>query len=806
MRKTFCIFLVVVVTVALVFGVDVRILSPEDGSTVSGVVEIKVEVNDPTNGLEKVEFYMGNYKIYGTSKPPFAFELDTSKYPWGTREIKVVAYGKDEVARDKVTIYVEEKDVFKFFTENVVPSGVVRTLDGGFLVYGRTSDLFKTLAFFMKFDSNGLLEWTRNLSGRGLDFRSLNVPRDVILTDDGGYLVLAETFSNAFDTDIYLYKLDTSGELLWDKTFGGSGSDGAYDLIAMNDGSYLILGHYYLRESYETNAYIIKVDKDGKKLWEKTYNLGDSNSSAVALLGSDDKGFSVLIANGFRIYNVFEDDMKNKLSSSEFKIVNFDANGNRLAVKTFLEGYTTLEKVIKNNDGTFLILGSRNTDAYIAKFSAKGNLIWEQKVGSVNDEIFNDAVETPDKGLLVVGSSKSFGDGTTADLILVKLDDNGNLVWMRSYGSAVYSEWATAIIPSAEYGKFMIIGHRTSINPKSLFDVNPALFVSVVDSEGKVVEIESKQEDDEYVEEIESEEEYPAEETTVEEDYTTEEATDEYYNETFEYKGQDFYYDGPQFKTWRLMSPEELLAISWINEIIERGLEDAKAEVVANWMWLIRFIFEEFIRNENINDFDITSISIYSLVEMGYLSQKPKGYELKVELDEDDANSYVVTVEYWLGDVKLRRVQYYEPSVEENDEGNIVYKFKVRRIQKESEDGGKESSFSNVFDALLSAKASQVAQNFRNIKAAFENYFYTEKPADPTQVTIDDLKNSGYLSNVPTGFSITVTAGAGGVYNVTITYSGKDVDADKVRANGLKEIAGNTGDNLTLTFSVQKWW
>ena len=506
--------------------------------------------------------------------------------------------------------------------------------------------------------------------------------------------------------------------------------------------------------------------------------------------------------------------MKNKLSSSEFRIANFDAKGNRLAVKTFLEGYTTLEKVIKNNDGTFLILGSRNADAYIAKFSAEGNLIWEQKVGSESDEIFNNAVETPDKGLLVVGSSKSFGDGTNADLILVKLDEDGNLVWMRSYGSANYSEWATAIIPSVEDGKFMIIGHRTSINPKSLFDVNPALFVLVVDSDGIVVETGSKRkedkaenyEDDEYVEETEFEEEYTTEEITVEEDYTTEEATDEYYSETSEYEGQDYYYyeDSSLFKNSWLMSPEELLAISWINEIIERGLEDAKAEVVANWMWLIRFAFERFIKTENIEEFDITSISIYSLVEMGYLSQIPTGYWLKVQLDEDDNDAYAVTVEYWLGDVKLRREQYYLPSVEENDEGNIVYKFKVRRIQKESEDGGEERGSSNIFDVLLRAKTNQAAHNMRSIKVAFENYFNIEKPEKPEDANLETLVKEHYITGKPENFELTVKHTDNGVYEVTITYFGKDIDKNKLKSEIPDVDISNP--NPVLKFTVQKLW
>lgn len=114
-----------------------------------------------------------------------------------------------------------------------------------------------------------------------------------------------------------------------------------------------------------------------------------------------------------------------------------------------------------------------------------------------------------------------------------------------------------------------------------------------------------------------------------------------------------------------------------------------------------------------------------------------------------------------------------------------------------------------ALNAVKNAKASQVAQNFRNIKAAVENYFNTEKPEKPTEITLDSLKEK-YLSSVSDDmkkfYEVKVEEGTGGEYNVTITYKGKDVDANKVRDNGMKDVQGNTGDNLTLKFSLQKWW
>jgi len=110
-----------------------------------------------------------------------------------------------------------------------------------------------------------------------------------------------------------------------------------------------------------------------------------------------------------------------------------------------------------------------------------------------------------------------------------------------------------------------------------------------------------------------------------------------------------------------------------------------------------------------------------------------------------------------------------------------------------------------ALNAVKNAKASQVAQNFRNIKAAFENYFNTQKVTNLSTLTINDLKNAGYLSSAPEYFKLLVSEPTGGEYTVTIRYEGKDVDAKKVRQNGLPE-ATETNAGLEYTFRVQKWW
>lgn len=116
-----------------------------------------------------------------------------------------------------------------------------------------------------------------------------------------------------------------------------------------------------------------------------------------------------------------------------------------------------------------------------------------------------------------------------------------------------------------------------------------------------------------------------------------------------------------------------------------------------------------------------------------------------------------------------------------------------------------------ALNAVRNAKASQVAQNFRNLKSAVENYWNTEKPANPTSIQAANwagLLVPGYINAIPTNFSIgqpTAVTGQPGVFSITITYSGNDVELARVQANGMGEVS-QSGNNLVLTFNVQKWW
>ena len=106
-------------------------------------------------------------------------------------------------------------------------------------------------------DKNISLEWDKTFGGSD-DDRAYSL----IQTTDGGYMVAGYTFSKgAGKGDIWVIKLDGKGNKLWDKTFGGSGDDGAVSLIQTTDGGYTVAGYIWSKSATVNDCWVIKFSE-----------------------------------------------------------------------------------------------------------------------------------------------------------------------------------------------------------------------------------------------------------------------------------------------------------------------------------------------------------------------------------------------------------------------------------------------------------------------------------------------------------------------------------------------------------------
>src|ERR1043166_6011289 len=95
--------------------------------------------------------------------------------------------------------------------------------------------------------------------------------REVLPTSDGGYIIAGATNNNRLnDCDVYVMKTDAGGNILWDKSFGGNSPDYAYSMIQSEDGNYIITGFTQSFSGGDYDVYLLKIDPSGNKIYEKT--------------------------------------------------------------------------------------------------------------------------------------------------------------------------------------------------------------------------------------------------------------------------------------------------------------------------------------------------------------------------------------------------------------------------------------------------------------------------------------------------------------------------------------------------------
>ncbi|PCH95984.1 MAG: hypothetical protein COB85_04095 [Bacteroidetes bacterium] len=145
-----------------------------------------------------------------------------------------------------------------------------QTTDGGYIIIGQTISFGAGDwdFYLIKTDANGDTLWTKSYGGDTLD-----IGYSVQQTIDGGYIIAGETrsFGSGY-SDFYVIKTDLDGDTLWTKTYGGSlSSDYGVSIQQTSDGGYIITGNTGAYGAGQNDAYLIRINSMGDTLWTKTY-------------------------------------------------------------------------------------------------------------------------------------------------------------------------------------------------------------------------------------------------------------------------------------------------------------------------------------------------------------------------------------------------------------------------------------------------------------------------------------------------------------------------------------------------------
>jgi len=269
-------------------------------------------------------------------------------------------------------------------------------------------------------------EWIQTYGGTSPD-----VARSVIQTSDSGYLVAGDTMSlGAGDKDFWLIKVDSSGNHEWNKTYGGANADLPFSLVATGDGGYVLAGRTRSFGAGAADAWLVKTDASGNMEWNKTYG-GPRVDVAHAVIQTSDGGYA--LAGYTESFGADGQDLW---------LVKTDNDGNLEWRKRFGgSGDEDSRGVIETSDGGYALagfttsFGAGSEDFWLIKVDSSGNHEWNKTYGGANADLPFSLVATGDGGYALAGRTQSFGAGSL-DFWLVKVDSSGNHEWNKTYGGA----------------------------------------------------------------------------------------------------------------------------------------------------------------------------------------------------------------------------------------------------------------------------------------------------------------------------------------------------------------------------------
>lgn len=349
----------------------------------------------------------------------------------------------------------------------------------------------------IKLDNIGNIQWQKAYGGTGVDGAwSIEQTYDggYIVGGESSSLPSGnKTALNYGLNDCWILKLDSNGDLEWQNSFGGLSNEIAYDVHQTPDGNYLIgaysasgiSGNKTSPPFGYTDLWVIKIDTLGNKIWEKS--IGGSVSEYFGdLTVTADNG---CIIGGSSNSPVSGNKTENTVGDFDYWVLKLNDVGDIEWQNSVGGNYTDeLKFCIPTSDGGYFIGGSSNSpisgdksepcftigltyyDYWVAKLKSNGDVFWENTIGANKQEKCTLGAEL-NNGTLVIGgvsTSDINGDKTLPrmsvseifDIWLVGLEPTGSIDWQNVLGGTQF-EYAKSIIATND-GGFIISGDSDS--------------------------------------------------------------------------------------------------------------------------------------------------------------------------------------------------------------------------------------------------------------------------------------------------------------------------------------------------------
>ena len=307
----------------------------------------------------------------------------------------------------------------------------------------------------IKTDSLGNLLWAKTYGGASTDGAI-----SAVVTADSNYMVVGLKDAS-IDNSIWLLKINDNGDTLWTKTITlGQGNNSPAEIEKTYDGGYILTGHCTPRSVGALDVYLIKLDSNGDTLWAKTYGGLDSDIGS-SVKQTIDSGYVIVGAT-----NNFGP------SPSYIYIIKTNSQGDTIWTKTMGHNSLDIANSIQQTqDSGYIISGyswsdlTNNYDVYLIKLNAFGDSIWSKDIGDQLENTSENIQITSDGGYVLAGTT--WTTNSNYDVFLIRTDSNGDTLWTKNIGGN--STEHGYFIQETSDGGFVLTGSSDTDTPNSVY-------------------------------------------------------------------------------------------------------------------------------------------------------------------------------------------------------------------------------------------------------------------------------------------------------------------------------------------------